>query len=62
MKDYTTIHIELPEYPQIARIIWPEHKRIYINDASEPGANLDYLMADGQVCLFLGAGCRLPEQ
>lgn len=61
MKDYTTMHIELPEYPKISRIIWPDQKRIYINAAADPGANIDYLMQDGQVCLFLALGCKLPD-
>ena len=61
MKDYTTMHVELPEHPHIARIIWPDQKRIYINDAAEPGANLDYLMKAGQVYLFLSPTGKLPD-
>lgn len=61
MKDYTSMAVDLPEYPQIARIIWPDQKRIYINAAAEPGANVDYLMKDGQVCLFLSPNGKLPD-
>lgn len=61
MKGYTTMNIEMPEHPEIARIIWPDQKRIYINAAAEPGAKVDYLMKDGQVCLFLGPGKKLPD-
>lgn len=61
MKDYTSMHIELPECPKIARLIWPDQKRIYINDAAEPGANIDYLMQDGQVFLFLSPTGKLPD-
>ena len=61
MKNYTSMQIELPEYPMIARIIWPDRRRIYINAAADPGAKIDYLMQDGQVCLFLGPGGKLPD-
>lgn len=61
MREYTEMKIELPEHPEIARIIWPDQKRIYINVSAEPGAKVDYLMKDGQVCLFLGPGKKLPE-
>ena len=61
MKDYSTMKIELSEYPHIARIIWPEQKHIYINSAANPDANIDYLMKDGQVCLLLGPGKKLPD-
>lgn len=61
MKGYSTMNIELPEYPHIARIIWPEQKHIYINTAADPGAKIDYLMKDGQVCLFLVPGSKLPD-
>lgn len=61
MKDYTSMTIDLPEHPKIARLIWPDQKRIYINAASEPGANIDYLMTDGQVFLFLSPNGKLPE-
>ena len=61
MKGYTSMQIELPEHPKIARIIWPEKKRIYINAAADPGAKIDYLMQDGQVCLFLTPGGNLPD-
>lgn len=61
MKDYTSMTIDLPERPEISRLIWPDQKRIYINAAAEPGANIDYLMADGQVFLFLSPNGKLPE-
>ena len=61
MKDYTSMHIELSECPKIARLIWPDQKRIYINDAAEPDANIDYLMQDGLVFLFLSPAGKLPD-
>lgn len=61
MKGYITTIVELPDYPRVARIIWPDKRRIYINADAEPGANIDYLMKDGQVCLFLGPGKNLPD-
>jgi len=61
MKGYITMIVELPDHPRIARIIWPDKRRIYVNAAAEPGANIDYLMKDGQVCLLLGPGKKLPD-
>lgn len=61
MKDYTTMNIELPQRPEIARIIWPDQKRIYINAAAYPSANIDYLMANGTVFLALSPNGELPE-
>lgn len=61
MKDYTSMTIDLPEHPEIARLIWPDQKRIYINAAAEPGANIDYLMAKGTVFLALSPNGELPE-
>lgn len=61
MKGYATMIVELPEYPHIARVVWPDQKRIYINAAAEPGANIDYLVNDRQVCLFLSPNGKLPD-
>ena len=61
MKGYTTMTVYLPEHPEYARIIWPDWKHIYINSAAEPGANIDYLMKDGQAFLFLSPNGKLPE-
>jgi hypothetical protein len=61
VKGYTTMIVELPACPKIARIIWKEQKRLYINAAAEPGANIDYLVNDRQVCLFLSPNGKLPD-
>ena len=61
LSDYSKMQIELPEYPEIARIIWPDKKRIYINAAADPGANIDYLMRAGQVFLVLSPDGNLPD-
>ena len=61
MKDYTSMTIDLPEHPEIARLIWPDQKRIYINAAAEPGANIDYLMHPGQSFLTLSPTGKLPD-
>lgn len=61
MKGYTTMIVELPDHPRIARVIWPDKRRIYINAAADPGAKIDYLMKDGQVFLFLSPNGKLPE-
>lgn len=61
MKGYSEMIIELPEHPEISRVIWPDQKRIYINAAADPGANIDYLMKDGQVFVALGCGHKLPD-
>lgn len=61
MKGYTTMIVELPDHPRIARVIWPDKRRIYINAAADPGAKIDYLMKDGQVFLFLSPNGKLPD-
>ena len=61
MKGYTTTIVELPDHPRIARVIWPDKRRIYINAAADSGAKIDYLMKDGQVFLFLSPNGKLPE-
>ena len=61
MREYTKMKIELPEHPEIARIIWPDKRRIYINAAADPGAKIDYLMAGGQVFLALSPDGKLPD-
>lgn len=61
LKDYTSMQVELPEHPEIARVIWPDKQRIYINAAADPHANIDYLMTHGQVFLALSPQGELPE-
>ena len=61
MKDYTRIKVELPQHPQIARIISRDLRRIYINTAADPGAKIDYLMAPGQHFVIIGPSHPLPE-
>lgn len=61
LTNYSSMKIDLPEHPEIARIIWPDQKRIYINAAADPDANIDYLMAKGTVFLALSPDGELPE-
>ena len=61
VKGYATMIVELPDHPRIARVVWPDKRRIYINAAADPGAKIDYLMKDGQVFLFLSPNGKLPE-
>lgn len=61
MKDFSRIKVELPQYPQIARIIGRDQKRIYINTAADPGAKIDYLLAPGQQFVILGPNSPLPK-
>ena len=61
MKDYTRIKVELPQHPQIARIISRDMRRIYINAAADPDARIDYLLAPGQHFVIIGPGHPLPE-
>lgn len=49
LDNYTRMTVELPEHPEIARIIRPDRERIYINASARPDAKVDYLMAHGMV-------------
>lgn len=61
MKGYKRLKVELPQCPQIARIIDRDWKRIYINVAADPDAKIDYLMAPGQTVVVIGPEHPLPE-
>ena len=61
MKKYEKVKIELPQYPQIKRIISRDQKRIYNNAAADPDARIDYLLAPGQNFIILGPGHPLPD-
>jgi hypothetical protein len=61
MKGYERMMVELPQYPQIKRIVSRDQKRIYINAAADPNARIDYLLAPGQHFVIIGPGHPLPE-
>ena len=61
MKGYKRVKVELPQYPEIARIISRDQKRIYVNAVADHDAKIDYLLAPGQSFAIIGPGHPLPE-